>query len=285
MTTDGTAASNSAPKTILITGANSGIGWCAALTLRQRGYRVFATARRTDDLERLRLAGLEPVQLDLADSASIKAAVGQVLNATGGQLTALFNNGAYGQPGALEDLSRDTMQKQFEPNFFGMHELTTLVLPAMRRQGYGRIVQNSSVLGLVALKFRGAYCATKYAVEGWSDALRLELRGTGINVILIEPGPIRSNFRATTLGLFARTVDAVKSPFKDDYQTLLNSLEGHSPAMPFTLGPEAVVTALVSALESPDPKARYYVTFPTYLFAWLKRLMPTRWLDAILARV
>jgi len=168
-------------RTILITGCSSGIGRCVARGLATRGYRVFATARRREDVEHLRAEGLAGLQLDLADSASIAAAVDEVLERTDGHLYALFNNGAYGQPGAVEDLSREVLRLQFETNLFGWHELTNRVLPVMRQQGYGRIIHNSSVLGFVALPFRGAYTASKYALEGLTDTLRLELRGSGIH--------------------------------------------------------------------------------------------------------
>ncbi len=272
-------------KTILITGCSSGIGLCAAEMLARRGYRVFATARRAEDVARLAETGLESLRLDLTDSASIDAAVEEVLSRTGGTLDALFNNGAYGQPGAVEDLRREVLRTQFETNLFGTHELTCRVIPVMRRQGHGRIVQNSSVLGLITLPFRGAYNASKFALEGLTDTLRLELHGTGIHVSLIEPGPITSRFRANAMARYREHIDREASPFREVYEGMERRLQKKGPAAPFTLPPEAVVKKLIHALESPRPKARYYVTFPTHLFATLRRLLPHAGLDWVLRRI
>lgn len=269
---------------ILISGCSSGIGLCVAQGLQARGYRVFATARRMDDVARLQDQGLETLQLDLDDSASIRTAVEEVLRRTGGHLYGLFNNGAYGQPGAVEDLRRDVLRAQFETNLFGTLELTNAVLPVMRRQGYGRIIQNSSVLGLIALPYRGAYNATKFALEGLTDTLRLELRGSGVHVALVEPGPIRSKFRDNALRMFEANIDAAHSVHRDAYRNLEARLRKEGAAAPFTLGPEAVLRKVVHALESPRPKPRYYVTFPTHLFGFLRRVLPYRWLDRALVR-
>ena len=243
-----------APRSILITGCSSGIGRHCARALKERGWRVFASARRWEDVERLRAEGLEALHLDLTDSASIMAAVEVVLGATGGTLDALFNNGAYGQPGAVEDLPRAVLREQFETNLFGTHELTCAVLPAMRRQGHGRIVHNSSVLGLVAMPFRGAYNASKFALEGLADTQRLELRGTGIHISLIEPGPILSRFRVNALERFRANIDMEVSVHRDAYRRMLARLEREGAAVPFTRGPEAVERRLVHALESRRPR-------------------------------
>lgn len=271
-------------RTILITGCSSGIGWCVARGLRARGWRVFATVRQTGDVDRLRAEGLESLPLDLRDSRSIHAAVATVLERTNGRLEALFNNGAYGQPGAVEDLSRAALQEQFETNLFGAQELTNQVLPAMRRQGGGRILYNSSVLGLVALPYRGAYVASKFALEGLADTLRLELAGTGIHICLIEPGPILSRFRDNAHAAYLRHIRPETSPHREKYLAMEARLLKEGPAAPFTLPPEAVLKRVIHALESPRPRARYPVTVPTYLFAVLRRLLPTRALDAILRR-
>lgn len=273
-----------AQKTVLITGCSSGIGKRAAEILHDRGYRVFATARRQEDVERLRAERFEAFQLDLNDSISIKNAFSDVLNASGGELYALFNNGAYGQPGAVEDLSRDAIRAQFETNLFGWLELTNLVLPVMRKQGYGRIVQCSSVLGLVALKFRGAYNASKFALEGLTDTLRRELHDTNIKIALIEPGPIRSQFRDNSLQAFHRFIIPETSYHKAAYQKLEDRLSKPGITNKFTLEPDAVVYKLIHALESPHPKARYYVTLPTVVFSWMRRLLSTNQIDAILNR-
>lgn len=270
-------------RAVMVTGASSGIGWCAALGLRDRGYRVLATARRQADLERLAAQGLETVRLELADSGSVAEAVGTVLDRTAGDLYALFNNAAYGQPGAVEDLSREALREQFETNLFGTHELTRLLIPAMRARGEGRIIQNSSILGLVAMPYRGAYNASKYALEGLSDTLRQELAGTGIHVVLIEPGPILSRFRANALAAFRRHVDPASSAHAGTYRAMLERLETEGPAAPFTLPPEAVLRQLVKALESPRPRARYPVTVPAVVFSALRRVLPARWMDRLVA--
>jgi NAD(P)-dependent dehydrogenase (short-subunit alcohol dehydrogenase family) len=252
--------------------------------MAERGWRVFATARDPDDVARLESEGLESLVLDLNDSWSIHVAFDEVLARTGGSLDALFNNGAYGQPGAVEDLSRNTLRAQFETNVFGWLELTNRVLPTMRAQGHGRIVQNSSVLGLVALKWRGAYNASKFAIEGLTDTMRLELAGTGVHVSLIEPGPITSRFRDNALEAFDRRIDSDRSVHHAYYERMEDRRRRPQKPTPFTLGPEAVQKRLVHALESRWPQRRYPVTFPTYLFITLRRVLPTRVLDRILAR-
>lgn len=269
-------------RTILITGCSSGIGHHCARGLANRGWRVFATARQEEDVERLKAEGLESLRLDLNEPDSIAGALDSVLERTGGCLDALFNNGAYGQPGAVEDLSRDVLRAQFETNLLGWLDLTNRVIPVMRAQGHGRIVQNSSVLGLVALKWRGAYNASKFALEGLTDTLRLELEGSGIHISLIEPGPIKSRFRANALAAYRRNIDPESSVHRKHYRAVEARLQKEGPTAPFTLGPEAVLVKLIHALESPRPKPRYYVTFPTHVFAWSRRLLPTRLLDRLL---
>ncbi|NIR28271.1 MAG: SDR family oxidoreductase [Gammaproteobacteria bacterium] len=267
---------------MLLTGCSSGIGRCVAEGLRARGYRVFATARREADVDALAALGLEALHLDLTDSASIGAAVEAVLQRTDGTLYGLFNNGAFGQPGAVEDLSREVLRAQFETNFFGWHELTCRVIPVMRRQGFGRIIQNSSVLGLVALKYRGAYNASKFALEGLTDTLRLELSGSGIHVSLIEPGPIESRFRANAYQAFRRNIDAAASAHREAYLAVERRLAQEDSEPPFTLPPAAVLRKVIQALESRRPKPRYYVTVPTHVFAAVKRVLPHRGLDRVL---
>ncbi|MDA8095019.1 MAG: SDR family oxidoreductase [Betaproteobacteria bacterium] len=275
----------STPRSILITGSSSGIGRCVAEGLAARGYRVFASARRETDVRALRARGLESVLLDLADAESIAQAVAEVLDHTGGTLDALFNNGAYGQPGAVEDLRREVLREQFETNLFGTVDLTNRVIPIMRAQGHGRIIQNSSILGLIALPYRGAYTASKFALEGLSDTLRLELRGSGIHVSLIEPGPIKSRFRANAYIAYKKNIDAPHSAHRHRYEGLERRLTRAGPAQPFTLPPEAVLKKVIHALESPRPRARYPVTFPTHLFTGLKRALPGCALDWLLERI
>lgn len=273
---------SSAEKTVLITGCSSGIGYCVAKGLQQRGYRVFATARRAESVAVLNAEGLESLQLDLDDSASIQQAVEDILQRSGGQLYAVFNNGAFGLPGAVEDLSREAIRASFETNLFGWLELTNLLLPVMREQGHGRIIQNSSVLGLVVMPYRGAYNASKFALEGLSDTLRLELHDTDIHVSLIEPGPILSRFRANGLIALQKYIDIENSVHRARYQRVLARLNKQGPAAAFTLPPEAVLKKVIHALEARRPKARYYVTVPTYLFGYLKRVLPTCALDRLL---
>ena len=274
----------SSPNSILITGCSSGIGLCVALGLQKRGYRVFASARHKDDVKKLSDMGLNALQLDLQDSLSISNGVKSVLQQTGGTLDALFNNGAYGLPGAVEDLSRDALRDQFETNVFGWMELSNQILPVMHRQGHGRIIQNSSVLGFAAMPYRGAYNASKFAIEGFTDTLRQELKLTNspIHISLIEPGPIISNFRKNAMAAFERFIDMENSRHKTQYQAMIARLEKEGPAAPFTLPPEAVLKRVIHALESPRPKIRYYVTTPTYVFGFLKRVLSFNMMDKIL---
>lgn len=273
-------------KSILITGCSSGIGLAAARTLRERGYRVFASCRKQADVERLQNEGfVDALVLDLASSDSIKEAVDEVLGKTSGQIFALFNNGAYGLPGAVEDLPRAALRRQFETNVFGTHELTCRLLPTLLQQPDARIVQNSSVLGLVGMFNRGAYVASKFALEGLTDTLRLELHGTPVKVVLIEPGPILSDFRKNALATFQREIDVDGSRHQALYRAALERLSKQGPAARFTLPASAVVDKLILALEKPRPRPRYYVTAPTYVMGTLKRLLPTRWLDGVIRRL
>lgn len=272
-------------RTILMTGCSSGIGLDAARALHARGWRVFATCRQEPDCERLRAEGLESFVLDYADEASITAAVAEVAARTGGTLDALYNNGAFGCPGAVEDLPRAALREIFETNLFGYHDLTRQVIPMMRAQGAGRIVNCSSVLGLVAMRWRGAYVATKFAMEGLSDVLRIEMAGTGIKVILIEPGPITSDIRQKSIPHFERWIDWENSARADEYRTLRSRLYESSGPDRWELPAAAVTAKLIHAIESPRPRARYYVTTPTYLMGFLRRLLPTSALDWLIARI
>jgi NAD(P)-dependent dehydrogenase (short-subunit alcohol dehydrogenase family) len=268
-------------RTILITGCSTGIGWHCALGMKARGWRVFATARRPEDLARLDAEGIESLFLDYAEAPSVSACAGEVASRTGGRLDALFNNGAYGQPGAVEDLRREVLEAQFAANVFGWHQLTQACLPLMRANGSGRIVQCSSVLGLVALKWRGAYNASKFAIEALSDTMRLELRGSGIFVSLIEPGPITSKFTETALKAFEANVDAAQSHYTEAYARQRARM-GKGGSARYKLGPEAVLDALVHAVESQRPRARYFVTKPTHYMAVARRILPQRLLDYVL---
>lgn len=264
-------------KSIMITGCSSGIGYDAAHTLAKRGWRVFATCRKEEDCERLRGEGLESLLLDHADEASMETALSEILTRTGGTLDALFNNGAYAIPGAVEDLPTDALRTIFETNFFGYHHLTRLVLPVMRKQGHGRVIHNSSVLGFASLPWRGAYVSTKFALEGLMDTLRLEMRDQPIDIILIEPGPITTKIRENAQPHFERWIDWENSPRRNLYAKLRERLYDDSGAPDtFELPASAVTTKLIHALEHPKPKPRYYVTTATYIAGIAKRLLSTR---------
>ena len=274
---------------VLVTGCSSGIGKTVAYGLRDYGFTVYPSVRKSIDLAPLMADGFEAIQLDYADAVSVDAAFKQLMQKTNHKLFAIFHNGAYGQPGAVEDISRRALEQQFAANIFGWHQLTTLALPVMRQQGYGRIVVNSSVLGLVAFPMRGAYNASKFAIEGLFDTLRLELHGSGISISLIEPGPISSDFRKNAKRAFEQNVyhqtDILQnSVHQAHYHQVIHRLEKDGKVDPFTLPPEAVLKRVIHALSSRKPQIRYSVTFPTYLFSVLKRILPYAMLDWILRR-
>ena len=267
-------------KSVLITGCSSGIGLCIAKGLKEKGYRVFASARSIDDVKNLQNLGFESLLLDLSSSESINAAVFKLYEMTD-TLYALINNGAYGQAGALEDISRDALEKQFQSNVFGWHELTNLVLPRMRDLNVGRIIYISSVLGFVAMPFRGAYVASKFAIEGLIATLRLELSDTNIKFSSIQPGPIESKFRKNAYLAFKQNVDISSSHYQDQYKIVIKRLQS-GKNVKFTLPPEAVLKSAIHALESSNPKNYYRVTFPTKFFAFLGNILPSKWMDYIL---
>jgi NAD(P)-dependent dehydrogenase (short-subunit alcohol dehydrogenase family) len=276
-------------KSILITGCSSGIGYDAAHGLKARGWKVFATCRREEDCARLRDEGLISFQLDLADPESIEAGFNEALARAGGKLDALYNNAAYACPGATEDLPVGALREIFETNLFGLHDLTTRAIRVMRAQGTngeGRIIQCSSVLGLVGARWRGAYVSTKYALEGLTDVLRLEMSDTGIEIILIEPGPVTSKIRENSIPHFERWIDWRASPRRAQYEeSLLKRLyQAKSKKDRFELPASAVTAKLIHALESPHPRPRYYVTTPTYIAGLARRLLPTRLLDKVIAQ-
>lgn len=273
-------------RSILITGCSSGIGLDAAQTLANRNWRVLATCRQEKDCIRLREMGLESFVLDYASSESVQLGAATALERTDGKLDALFNNGAYAIPGLVEDLSRDALRTLFETNFFGQFELINALIPAMRQCGQGRIINCSSVLGFAALPFRGAYIASKFAMEGLTDTLRLELSDTSIHVILIEPGPIRTRIRENSIPHFERWINWQNSAQREKYETLLRPrlYEPSDKKDRFELPPSAVTTKLIHALESPRAQPRYYVTTPTRVAGTLKRILSTRMLDKVLLR-
>ncbi|MGO4139184.1 SDR family oxidoreductase [Rhizobium brockwellii] len=273
-------------RTIVVTGCSSGIGAHCARALKADGWRVFATVRKPDDLKGLEADGIEAFLMDYARTETISDLVGAVLERSGGRIDALFNNGAYGQPGAVEDLSTATLRAQFEANFFGWHELTRQVIPPMRKRGQGRIVQCSSILGVVPYRYRGAYTASKFALEGLSITLRMELQGSGIHVSLIEPGPIATRFTANALAKIKEHIDLENSPYAVDYIRQLARLDGSGPVNRHRLGPEAVYSVLKHALNSKNPRPHYPVTTPAKQGMFLKRMLPAdlfyrlmRWTD------
>ena len=273
-------------KSILITGCSSGIGYDAAHGLQRAGWRVFAACRQTKDVERLRSEGLNALQLDYADEASIRAALDHVLAQTGGTLDALYNNGAFACPGAAEDLPRGALREIFEVNLFGYHDLTRLVIPVMRAQDHGHIINCSSVLGLVAAPWRSAYNASKFALEGLTDTLRLEMRDTNIQVVLLEPGPVTSRIRANSVPYFEKWIDWESSPRAQQYRdSLIPRLYAQKEGKDmFELPPSAVTAKLLRILNTPSPRPRYYVTTATYIMGTLRRILPTRMLDWLLAK-
>ena len=273
-------------RSILITGCSSGIGADAARTLRDRGWRVFATCRRQDDCDHLAAGGFDSFVIDYEDPASIAAGAARAIELGGGRLDALFNNGAYAIPGAVEDLPPEALSAILQANLVGWHDLTRRVIPVMRAQGHGRIVNNSSVLGMIALKWRGAYVASKFALEGLTDTLRLEMRDAPIEVVLIEPGPIATRFRANAARQFERWIDwegSVRAEqYRDTLRPRLHDAEAGSDR--FELEASAVTAALIRALEARRPRARYFVTVPTHVMGAARRALPGRLLDALLAR-
>ncbi len=272
-------------KTILITGCSSGIGYHCAKRLKvEEKYRLIVTARKDKDIQRLISEGFEAVKMDMSESASVQKGFKRVLAKTGGELYALFNNAGFGQPGAVEDLSRDALKEQFETNVFGAIELTNLALKVFRKQKKGKIIQNSSILGFVAFKYRGAYSASKFALEALSDTLRLELTGSNIYISLIEPGPIKTDFRRNAFKKFLKYINVDKSPHYQAYQKSIERFKSDKDD-PFTLSSEAVFQSLSKILETENPKDRYQITIPTKLFWILRRILPVKVLDMIINRI
>ena len=273
-------------KTILITGCSSGIGYEVAHGLNRAGWRVFATCRQEKDVERLRGEGLESFKLDYADPQSIRDALSWVLDQTGGTLDALYNNGAFACPGAAEDLPREALREIFEVNVFGYHDLTRLVIPVMRAQGHGYIINCSSILGLVVAPWRSAYNATKFALEGLTDTLRIEMRDTNIKVVLLEPGPVTSDIRKKSIPYFEKWIDWENSPRAQQYrEKLLPRLHAKKEGKDlFELPASAVTDKMLRILGTPNPKPRYYVTTATHIMGTLRRILPSRALDWILSR-
>ena len=266
---------------IVITGCSTGIGLATAKHLKNRFIRVYPTARRIEDVEMLRGLGFaDAMQLDVRDPEQIAAVIAAVLEKEG-QIDVWFNNAGYGQMGAVEDVPTAVLQEQFETNVFGLHECTRQIVPVMRKQGQGKIIQHSSVLGIIALPFRGAYNASKYAIEGLTDTLRLELKDTGIYPVLLNTGPITSRFRDTAIASLDH-IDTDASVFADKYEASRN---GTAKRVPFNEGPEAVARVVYEIIAADKPRSRYYITKATYLLGYAKRVLSTAWLDKLLLRV
>lgn len=268
-------------KAIFITGCSSGIGLMAACRLHALGYGVIASARNPDDVVMLRSLGMRAVCIDTSDLDSVDAGLDEALGMAGGRFYAVFHNAGYGQSGALEDLPSQALMDQFMTNVVGAHQINLRLIPLMRRAGEGRIIFNSSVLGLVAMRYRGAYSASKFAIEAMADTLRLELKGSGIKVVLLEPGPIATDFRKNSLAAFERHVEPAHSVHCEPYKAFVHRLQKVGDTSRFTLPADACMKPLLESLVSPDPKARYAITRPARLMAVFKRILPTRMLDRI----
>jgi len=272
-------------KTILITGCSSGIGYDTAHYLHKNGYQVFASARKLEDVQRLKKEGLDAYYLDVTKPETITQTLNDILEKTEGTLYAVFNNAGYGQPGAVEDIPTDVLREQFETNLFGLHEMTRQIIPIMRNQGYGRIIQHSSVLGIISLRFRGAYNATKYAIEGLCDTLRLELMNDDIHVVTINTGPVRSDFRLNATKKFYEHIHKKPTVFDKEYEEELIPHEEVKKKDPFTRDSDVVIANIMKALEKDKPRPRYYNTSATHFLGGLKRILPTAVLDKILLKI
>ena len=265
---------------ILVTGCSTGIGRATALLGKERGHRVFASARRRTDLAGLEERGIETVELDVTDQASVDVAVGAVLGATG-RIDALVNNAGYGQYGAVEDVTLPEWRAQFEVNVFGALRLLHAVLPAMREKRKGTIVNVSSVAGKVTIPFAGPYCASKHALEAVSDALRVEVAPWKIRVVVIEPGPIATHFGARTREVTARILQSA-GPYSRFYGNAERASERQFQRG--TRQPELVARVIVRAIESRRPKTRYRVAPLAKILVPLKGLASDRFLDRRLKR-
>ncbi len=269
-------------KTILITGCSSGIGKETALYLKSKGYSVFPTARKEEDVKMLEDLGFQAFLLDVTKKEAISNTLEKILKITNNKLDVVFNNAGFGQPGAVEDITTDVLKEQFETNVFGLHEVTIQVIPIMKAQGYGRIIQHSSVLGLVSLKLRGAYNASKYAIEGLTDTLRLELRDTNIDITLLNTGPVISSFRDNAKNKTLQNIDIKNSRFKEKYEKSLNSSKSD---VPFTLQAIEVSKVVEKIIKTNNVKPRYYITKATYLLGIAKRILSSRKLDNLLNKI
>jgi len=267
---------------IVITGCSSGIGLATAHYLKAKGVRVYPTARQLEDVRMLQDAGFEDaLQLDVTDAVQIAQVIENVWQKEG-SIDVWFNNAGYGQPGALEDIDTQVLREQFETNVFGLHECTRQIIPIMRKQGYGKIIQHSSVLGLISLFGRGAYNASKYAIEGLTDTLRLELADTNIYPVLLNTGPVTSDFRKNAMRKLRENVDMEHSVFREKYE---KTLKAKKSEVPFNEAADAVARIVYGIILAKKPKPRYYITKATYLLGYIKRVTSTSLLDRILQKI
>ncbi|AXX92785.1 short-chain dehydrogenase [Malaciobacter molluscorum LMG 25693] len=273
-------------KNILITGCSSGIGFESARILKEAGYKVYATARKKKDVKRLRTLGFISYKLDVTNAKNIKKVIDKII-LEDMKLDAVFNNAGYGQPGAVEDISTDVLRQQFETNLFGLHEVTIQAMKIFRKQGYGKLIQHSSVLGIISLKFRGPYNASKYAIEGLCDTLRQELIGSNIYLSVINTGPVTSKFRENALAKFKENIDIENSFFESTYKNEVKKrLESTDDSKaPFNLPPSSVANIALEIMNSKKPKPRYYVTKATYILGFAKRVLSTNLLDKLLNKI
>ena len=264
---------------VLITGCSSGIGHATAELLARDGWTVYATARNSETLADLKALGCRTLPLDVTDEASMSAAVNAVIAAEGA-VGVLINNAGYSQSGAVESVPLDAVRRQFETNVFGLIRMCQLVLPGMRDQQWGRIVNLSSMGGRLTFPGGGLYHASKYAVEALSDALRFEVQGFGVRVIVIEPGLIVTNFGDTAAG----SVEQAGGPYADFNRDVARAIEDvyQGPLAKLGAGPDAVAKTIAGALNSEHPKTRYPVTVSAHLMINQRRLMPDRLWDRVM---
>ena len=267
---------------IVITGCSTGIGLETAKYLKIQGLNVYPTAREQKDVDMLLDLGFKnAMKLDVRDSSEISSVIQRVVE-NDNKIDIWFNNAGYGQVGAIEDLPTDILKEQFDTNVFGLHECTRQIIPIMRKQGYGKIIQHSSVLGLISLFGRGAYNASKYAIEGLTDTLRLELHNTDIHVSLLNTGPVTSNFRNTAMRKLKENIDIKNSIFKEQYQ---KNLSADKSTVPFNEEADSVAKVVHQIILSKKPKPRYYITKATYILGYLKRILSTSLLDRVLLKI
>lgn len=270
---------------ILITGCSSGIGLETALLLHKSNIKVYATARDENDVKMLQNLGLNAYKLDVTKKEDISNILELILQ-NDKKLDAVFNNAGFGQPGAVEDISVEALKEQFETNFFGLHEVTIQVMKIFRKQNYGKLIQHSSVLGIIALKFRGAYNASKYAIEGLNDTLRQEVLNSNITISTINTGPVTSKFRENALKKFNKNIKIEGSFWEETYKKELKArLETSEDKAPFNLPASSVAQVVLKIMNSKKPKPRYYVTKATYILGFFKRILSTSLMDRLLDKI